>query len=62
MMGMDKTASSTTDAPTMPVEAASMMPMNTTVIPSPPRMPPNTLTKLRIMVSATPDLSSIWPM
>ena len=36
--------------------------MNTTVMPSPPRMPPNTLTKLRIIVSATPDLSSIRPM
>ncbi len=62
MIGMLSTASSTTDAPTMPVEAASRMPMATTVSPRPPRMPPNTLTKLRIMVSATPDLSSIRPM
>ena len=62
MMGMLSMASSTTDAPTMPVLAASRMPITTTVRPSPPRMPPKTLTKLRIMVSATPDLSSISPM
>jgi hypothetical protein len=62
MMGMLSIASSTTEAPTMPVEAASKMPITTTVRPSPPLMPPNTLTKLRIMLSATPDLSSIRPM
>ncbi len=59
---MDKTANNTTEAPTMPVEAASKMPMTMTVRPKPPLMPPNTFTKFRIMVSATPERSSIRPM
>ncbi len=62
MIGIDITASRTTDAPTMPVDAASSTPMITTVSANPPRSRPKTRTKLVISTSATPERSSIWPM
>jgi hypothetical protein len=62
MTGIDSTASSTTDAPTIPVEAASSTPITITVSPRPPFRPPKTFTKFRIMTSATPERSSIRPM
>ncbi len=62
MIGIDITASSTTEAPTIPVEAARRTPMITTVSASPPRSRPKTRTKLVISVSATPERSSICPM
>jgi hypothetical protein len=62
MIGNASVASSTTEAPTMPVDAASSRPMITTVIASPPRSRPKTLTKFVIRFSAMPERSSIRPM
>ena len=62
MIGIPSSESSTTDAPMMPVEAASRMPMSVTVTASPPRTRPKTREKFTIRSLAIPDRSSIRPM
>ena len=62
MAGMDSKPSKTTEAPTMPVEAAKRIPINVTVIPKPPRTRPKSSCIANIMRCATPDLSSIKPI
>ena len=54
--------SNATEAPTMPVEAASSMPTSTTVTAYPPRNGPSTRTRLCISRSAMPERSSMMPM
>ncbi len=62
MAGNDITASSTTDAPIMPVDAANITPIKTTVMAKPPRTRPNNSWNDFIKFSAAPDLSNIFPM
>jgi hypothetical protein len=62
MIGIDSIARRTTEAPTMPVEAASRMPISTTASARPPRNRPKSCTKLTISFSVTPERSSISPM
>ena len=62
MIGREMVASSTTEAPTMPVEAASRMPISTTAMASPPLTRPRVSANDRISFSASPDWSSISPM
>ena len=62
MTGRPSRASSTTEAPMMPVDAASSTPIRVTVTARPPRMRPNNWTKFSISRSAMPDRSSISPM
>ncbi len=62
MIGRLSRVSSTTEAPMMPVEAASSTPISVTVTARPPRTRPNNWVKFSIICSATPERSSIRPM
>ena len=62
MVGTDNSPSNTTDAPIIPVAAASMIPIRATVTASPPRTFPNKSCMENIIFSAIPDLSSIRPI
>ena len=62
MAGRDKSPRSTTDAPIIPVAAASRMPMRVTLMASPPLTLPNRSCMANIIFSAIPERSSISPM
>ena len=62
MMGRLNTASRTTDAPMIPVLAASMAPISATVTAMPPRTLPNSSWVEVSKRSAMPDLSSMLPI
>ena len=62
MVGSDIRPMVTTVAPTMPVEAASIMPTRVTEMPSPPRSEPNSRAMASSRVSATLDFSSSTPI
>ena len=62
MVGMLSKPMVTTVAPTMPVEAANIMPTKITESPSPPRTGPNRRAMVSSSCSATFERSSIIPM
>ncbi len=61
-LGRASSASKTTEAPTIPDEAASNTPITRTEMPMPAALPPKARCAARKERSATPDISKISPM
>ena len=61
-LGNAKSANKTTDAPTMPEDAAKRTPMTRTEIPMPAALPPKARCAARKDRSATPEVSRINPI